>query len=289
MQGQVLFIVWRESVEALLIVGIIATWLRSHPEAAAGRKYLWAGIVSGVLAALGLGAALLGLSEYFEGDQQEYFKLAMVSIAAVLIVQMVFWMRQHGRTLKKDMENGLAAHASQTNWWGMLILVAVAIAREGSETVVFLYGFGFAQQGAHRISFVLSAALGFALAFATFWLLQLGSRVFSWRVFFKFTEALLLLLAGSMVVSAVEMLVALGWLPALIDPLWNSAALLDDTTTAGGLVASLTGYRAHPALVMPMAFVLYWIAVWWGLKKVSAPLRTKTDKLSFKEGASVND
>lgn len=119
MQGQVLFIVWRESVEALLVVGIIAAWLRAHPEAVTGRKYMWAGIATGLLAAFGLGAAILGLSEYFEGDQRDYFQLAMTSMAAVLIVQMVFWMRKNGRTLKRDIENGLSSstyHCARIGW-----------------------------------------------------------------------------------------------------------------------------------------------------------------------------
>ena len=269
MQGQVLFIVWRESVEALLVVGIIAAWLRAHPEAVTGRKYMWAGIATGLLAAFGLGAAILGLSEYFEGDQQDYFQLAMTSMAAVLIVQMVFWMRKNGRTLKRDIENGLSSNTSQANWLGMLVLIAVAIAREGSETVVFLYGLGLSQQGEHLVSFSLSALLGFGLAFATFGLLQLGGRVFSWRAFFRFTEILLLLLAGAMLISSVEKMIALGWLPPLLDPVWNSSALLDDSATAGGLVASLTGYRAHPALTMVLAFVLYWLGIMYGLKSAS--------------------
>ena len=269
MQGQVLFIVWRESVEALLVVGIIAAWLRAHPEAVTGRRYMWAGIATGLLAAFGLGAAILGLSEYFEGDQQDYFQLAMTSMAAVLIVQMVFWMRKHGRTLKRDIESGLASNTSQANWLGMLVLIAVAIAREGSETVVFLYGLGLSQQGEHLVSFSLSALLGFGLAFATFGLLQLGGRVFSWRAFFRFTEILLLLLAGAMLISSVEKMIALGWLPPLLDPVWNSSALLDDSATAGGLVASLTGYRAHPALTMVLAFVLYWLGIMYGLKRAS--------------------
>ena len=273
MQGQVLFIVWRESVEALLVVGIIAAWLRAHPEAVTGRRYMWAGIATGLLAAFGLGAAILGLSEYFEGDQQDYFQLAMTSMAAVLIVQMVFWMRKNGRTLKRDIENGLSSNTSQANWLGMLVLIAVAIAREGSETVVFLYGLGLSQQGEHLVSFSLSALLGFGLAFATFGLLQLGGRVFSWRAFFRFTEILLLLLAGAMLISSVEKMIALGWLPSLMDPVWNSTALLDDSETAGSLVASLTGYRAHPALTMVLAFVLYWLGIMYGMKKASSVSR----------------
>lgn len=100
--GQVMFIVWRESVEALLVVGILYAWLKNGDVAARrGLPYLWGGVVAGVVLAAALGAALLGFSELLSGDAQTYFQIAIVLIAAVLIVQMVFWMRKHGRTLKK--------------------------------------------------------------------------------------------------------------------------------------------------------------------------------------------
>jgi len=103
--GQVLFIVWRESVEALLVVGILYTWLKNGGAAArSGLPYLWSGVAAGVLLAVSLGAALVGFSEYLSGNAQTYFQIAMVLIAAALIVQMVFWMRKHGRTLKSDLE-----------------------------------------------------------------------------------------------------------------------------------------------------------------------------------------
>lgn len=268
MMGEVLFIVWRESVEALLIVGILYAWLRNHPEAAAGKRYLWGGVGVGVLAACGLGGAILGFAEFFEGEQQDYFQLGMMSIAAALIVQMVFWMRKHGRTLKRDLESGMADNARAANWWGMLALVALAIAREGSETVIFLWGLGSAQQGGQILPFALSAAVGFFLALGTFWLLQLGGKLFSWRAFFRFSELMLLLLAGALLVGSVERMISFGWLPPLVDPVWNSSWLLDDGGTVGSLIAALTGYRARPALTMVLALATYWVVVQWTLNRL---------------------
>jgi high-affinity iron transporter len=164
--GQVLFIVWRESVEALLVVGILYAWLNNGDAAARrGLPYLWGGVAAGIVAALALGAALLGFSELLSGDAQTYFQIGMVLIAAVLIVQMVFWMRKHGRTLKKDMESSLKANYETGNWWGVFLLVALAIAREGSETAVFLYGIGMGEQDASRGALIFAGVLGFALAF----------------------------------------------------------------------------------------------------------------------------
>ncbi len=284
--GQVLFIVWRESVEALLVVGILYAWLNNGDAAARrGLPYLWAGVAAGIVMALALGAALLGFSELLSGDAQTYFQIAMVLIAAVLIVQMVFWMRKHGRTLKKDMESSLQANTQSGNWWGVFLLVALAIAREGSETAVFLYGIGMGQQDASTGALVFAGVLGFALAFLTFYLLQLGGKVFSWRRFFQVTEIILLLLASGLMLTGVEKLVDLlmessDWfgsldiMSSLMAPLWDTSGVLDDSSTVGSLVATLTGYRAHPPLMSVAIYVIYWLVVFFALGKSSkAPVQ----------------
>src|SRR6516225_7092123 len=177
--GQILFIVWRESVEALLVVGILYAWLKNgDADARRGVPYLWGGVALGMVAAVALGAALVGFTEVLSGDAQDYFQTGMVLVACVLIVQMVLWMKQHGRTLKRDMEASLEQSTRDANWWGVTILVALAIAREGSETVIFLYGLGFGQSGHVDASQYFAVLIGLALALLTFYLLQLGGKVF---------------------------------------------------------------------------------------------------------------
>jgi high-affinity iron transporter len=206
--GQVLFIVWRESVEALLVVGILYAWLKNGDESARrGLPYLWAGVAAGVVAAVALGAALVGFTEVLSGDAQDYFQTAMVLVACVLIVQMVLWMKQHGRTLKRDMEQSLKQSTQNANWWGVAVLVALAIAREGSETVIFLYGLGFGQSGHVDASQYLAVAIGLALAFLTFYVLQLGGKIFSWRLFFRVTEIMLLFLGAGLFQTGVDKLI----------------------------------------------------------------------------------
>ncbi|QBQ97192.1 FTR1 family iron permease [Paraburkholderia pallida] len=268
--GQVLFIVWRESVEALLVVGILYAWLKNgDADARRGLPYLWAGVGAGVLAAVALGAALVGFTEVLSGDAQDYFQTAMVLVACVLIVQMVLWMKQHGRTLKREMEQSLEQTTRDANWWGITVLVALAIAREGSETVIFLYGLGFGQSGHVDASQYLAVLLGLGLAFLTFYLLQLGGKVFSWRQFFRVTEIMLLFLGAGLFQTGVDKLIDKEVLPTLVDQVWNSSALLDDSSTFGSLVATLTGYRAHPALMNLIAYAAYWLVVWWLARRVS--------------------
>lgn len=266
--GQVLFIVWRESVEALLVVGILHAWLKNGgADVRRGLPYLWGGVGVGVLAAIGLGAALLGFSELLSGDAQDYFQIAMVLLAAILIVQMVFWMKKHGRTLKKEMEISLSNSFQNANLWGVFALAALAIAREGSETVIFLYGLGLGQNGNNTGALGFAVVIGFALAFLTFYLLQLGGKIFSWHRFFQVTEMILLLLAASLLLTGMERLMSLDIIPTLVDPIWDSSHLLDDTTTFGNLIGALTGYRAHPALMSLLIYVAYWISVLLFLKR----------------------
>ncbi len=274
--GQVLFVVWRESVEALLVVGILYAWL-SNGDADARRAlpYLWAGVGVGLLAAVALGAALVGFTEVLSGDAADYFQTGMVLVACVLIVQMVLWMKRHGRTLKRDMERSLQERTRDGNAWGIAVLVALAIAREGSETVIFLYGLGFGQSGHVSHGDILAIVLGLGLAFLTFYVLQLGGRIFSWRRFFRVTEIMLLLLGAGLLQTGVDKLIDKEILPLGISQVWNSAGLLDDSSTVGSMIAALTGYRAHPALTNVVAYALYWLVVGWLARRAGrAPVQT---------------
>jgi len=263
--GNALFIVWRESAEAMLVVGILYAWLKRRPDARIGMRYLWAGVAAGVGLALALAIVMLGVASVLSDEGLEYFQLSMMLIAAGLIVQMVFWMRRHGRTFKKELEAGMQEKAAAANWWGMLAVVAIAVGRESAETVVFLYGLSAEQQGISRLLVVVPVGLGLALV--TFWALQQGSRFLTWRTFFRVSEVLLLLLAGALLVSGLEKSIALGIVPPLVDPLWDSTRILDDSSRVGGLVAALTGYRARPALVPLVVLFAYWIVVSVSLRR----------------------
>ena len=270
--GQTLFIVWRESVEALLVVGILYAWLKNGDESARrGLPYLWTGVVLGVLAAIGLGVVLVGFAEILSGEAQDYFQMGMVFVACVLIVQMVLWMQRHGKTLKREIEQSLQQHTRAANWWGIVVLVALAIAREGSETVIFLYGMGFGRSGHVGGAQWLAVFMGLGLAFLTFYVLQLGGKFFSWRSFFRVTEIMLLFLSAGLFQTGVDKLIDMEILPTGVFQVWNTSALLDDSSPFGAFISSLTGYRAHPSLANVLAYALYWIVVYLLVRR-PAPL-----------------
>ena len=266
--GNITFIVWRESIEALLVIGILNAWLSQQQDADVdarrGRIYLWSGVAAGLVAAVVLGVGLIGTGDLLGEDAQQIYQTIIVFAAAALIVQMVLWMRRHGRTLKRDLETSLQGAADRSNWWGVFVLAAVAVAREGSETVVFLAGtISAARHGGGFGGAVFAAVLGLAIAVATYALLQLGGRLLSWRSFFRATEIMLLLLAGALIVTGVDNLVGLDLIPRLSGRLWDTSFVLPDTGMVGGLLASLAGYRARPDLTQVLVYVAYWGCMAW--------------------------
>lgn len=268
--GQILFVMWRETVEAMLVVGILHAWLAHDPAAKSGKVYLWSGVAAGVAGAVLLGLGIEAANSLLGDEGKEYFRAALLLVAAALIVQMVFWMRQHGHRLKQSMETSLTKTARNQNWWGVFVLSAIAVAREGSETVVFLSGLATGADGIRSLHFWLAVLLGTALAAATFFLLQFGGRRISWRNFFRVTEVLLLLLGASLLISGVETLISVQVIPTLVNQIWDTSGLIDDGSVAGGFVSAFTGYRSRPDLMTFLIFGGYWLLIGVGMGRLKS-------------------
>jgi high-affinity iron transporter len=258
--GSALIIVWRESIEAVLVVGILHAWLKSQGNRE-GLRWLVGGVVAGLGAAVALGASMLALQSQLAADVLEAIQTLAIFVAAALIVQMILWMRTHARGLKRELESGVASAVQSGNLMRVAILAAIAVAREGAETVLFLYGLLAERGGAELARVGAGAGIGLVLALVTFWLLSRGVRWMSWRAFFAVSEILLLLFAGALVVAGIDRLVAAGTLALDSGPRWDTTWLLDDASGAGGLLAQLTGYRAQPNIAELAALAAFWIAV----------------------------
>ncbi len=255
--GSTLFIVWRESVEAMLVVGILHSWLKFNAGGAAGLRALGLGVLSGIGLAGVLGWVMVAAQDELSGQALEWFQTVMLLVAAGLIAQMVLWMRRHGTGMRKTLHQDLAVAMQRSGLWGIATVAALAIAREGAETAVFLYGVSL--EPGSSASVLLGAVLGFGLAAFTAWALGRGLRFLDYRRFFALSGWMLLFFAVALLVSAVDRLIGAGLLPALVDPLWDSAWLLDDSNRLGSLLAALMGYRARPSLMLVGVYATYWL------------------------------
>lgn len=272
----IIFVIWRESTEALLIIGILNAWLTHRPslERVAAQRWLWCGAGAGFLGAVGLAAVLIQVGDALSDEAQEYFQMGVVFVAAALIVQMIFWMRRNGRTIQVDLHGALEGAARKSKWFAVFCLAALAVLREGSETAIFLYG---TMAGIPGGSFapMLSVALGLLAGLGTYWLLQVSGRIFSWRFFFRVTEVMLLFLAASLVMAGLDHLVSLGMLPSPSVGLWDTSQFLPDSGMFGSMIAGLTGYRSKPLLVEVCVYAAYWVLILWFLNRPRAGVRSR--------------
>lgn len=257
-----LIIVWRESLEAMLLIGILLAWIARQPDPAPLRRGLWLGLLAGLGLAIALGFATFAAQSQLQGEALETFHIGMVLFAATLIVQMVIWMRRHGRMMKRELE-GRAARSPGII--GIGAVTALAVAREGAETVMYLYSLGLEAGGAALLGLASAAAAGFVLAAASGWIIARGARFLSYRLIFRVSEILLLLIAGSLLAAGIDRMIGLDWLPPLLDPVWDASALLDDRQGAGRLLADLLGYRARPSATLLIAYVAFWTLALGGL------------------------
>jgi len=267
--NQSMFIVWRESVEALLVIGILQAWVSQQHQGDRLAKYLWAGVVLGLMLSGLLAVLILFAGEAMSGSASEWFQAALALMASLLIVQMVGWMHRHGRTLKHDLQRHADSHLARQGGAGLLLLALLAVSREGSETVVFLYGSGAQLRGPQLGLFAVGGAMGLVLSALTIALLHSSRRFISWQRFFSISEAVLLILGAALLVSGTEriggQLLAMD-LPEVMyslvgDALWDSSALLSDSHGLGGFLAGFAGYRATPSGMTLLVLAGYWLTV----------------------------
>lgn len=256
--GNAFFVVWRESLEAFLIAGILFAWLQANDDNGRGKRALFLGLGAGVGLALLLGWALLGVQDELTGEALDTFQTATLFVAAGLITQMVLWMRRHGRTIKARLHADLSAAAEKSGYLGVAVVAALAVAREGAETVIFLYGLA---QGGEMQALAVGTVTGLAAAAFTAWVAARSLAKLNIALLLRLSSILLLILASALLVAALDRLIGAGHLPPLLDPLWDSSQLIDDTTKAGKLLADFSGYRARPALSEFLIWATYWAGV----------------------------
>ena len=267
-----LIIVWRESLEAMLVIGVLLSWIARQPDPGVLKRGLWSGAAAGVGLALGLGYATFALQSEFAGVALERFQLAMVLAAAGLILQMVLWMHRHGRHMKRELETRAAASSGVV---GIAAITALAVAREGAETAIFLYGLGLEASGGALATLLGAALAGFLLAATTAWLVARGARTLNYRTLFRVSEILLLLIANALLANGIDRMIAMEWLPPLLDPVWDISAVLADGHGPGRFLADFVGYRARPAGMLLLASLTFWAYAAWRLGWLARSPRTE--------------
>jgi high-affinity iron transporter len=237
-------IVFREVLEAALIVGIVMAASRG-----ALRRGLWVsgGIAAGVLGACLVAVFAATIAAAAQGMGQELFDAGILFAAVCMLGWHNVWMSSHGRELAADARRlGNDIRSGARPLWALAFAVALAVLREGSEIVLFLYGIALGGNGgpvAMAIGGVIGLALGVAAGTAIYW----GLVAIPMRLLFTVTSWLVLLLAAGLASQGAAFLMQADLLPSLGDNLWDTSFLLSDDSLAGRILHTLIGYTAQPA------------------------------------------
>ena len=256
-------IVFREVLEAALIIGIIAVATRGLR---ARNAWLIVGIGAGVLGSI-IVASLTGkIAELAEGAGQELFNAAVLGLAALMLAWHNIWMSRHAMQLAREIKQvGQDVASGNREMSALAMVVTLAILREGSEAALFLYGLHVGGEetltnvlGGGGIGLLVGSLAGFGL-YAGFLRIPV-------RHFFTVTSGLILLLAAAMASQSARFLVQADVLPSLASPLWNSSWLLENTSLVGRILHTLIGYEAMPSGIQVVFYATTLVLILSGMR-----------------------
>jgi high-affinity iron transporter len=261
-------IVFRETLEAALIIGIITAATRG----VSGRNHwLIAGIAAGLAGSATVAAATNTIAEMASGFGQELFNAGVLGVAVLMLAWHNIWMSVHSKELAIHARNtGRAISDGKRECSVLFAIIALAVLREGSETVLFLYGIATAGgQSTHAM--LVGGLLGLTGGVAVGWALYAGLLRIPLRWFFSVTSLLVLLLAAGMASQAARLLIQADLLPSLAAPLWDTSGLLPPDSVLGTLLHGLAGYDARPAGMQIIFYAVVLVSIVIGMKLISQP------------------
>jgi high-affinity iron transporter len=237
-------LVFRETLEAALLIGIIA----AATKGVQGRKrWIVLGIVAGALGALAVAAMTSEIAQLADGMGPDLFNAAILATAIAMLGWHTVWMASHGRELAHNADK--LGHQIQSGAAAMsvaCIAIAMAVLREGAETVLFLYGIFSGEEVSHAQAWA-GGMLGLAGGAAVGFVAYAGIMRVPMRHVFTVTSALIILLAASMAAQLARLLIQADLLPAISPAVWDSSHWLPMESLMGSALHALLGYEARPS------------------------------------------
>lgn len=242
----------REGIEAALVVGLLLSVLRRlcRPDCTAA---VWAGAAAGLAMSVVVALLLRAMGWNLEGTAEEIFEGAMSLLAAALLGAMIVWMHwragRMGAALEAEVRDAVGSGR------GAVFAVAfITVAREGIELAIFLAA---ASLETHAVPTLAGAVAGLGTAAVAGWALFATAVRFNLRRFFRVTNVLLLMFAAGLVAKGVGELGEAGWIPPMVDPLWNTSRWLPETSAPGAMLKTLLGYNDTPSFSQVLSYAAF--------------------------------
>ena len=266
-----LIIVFREVIEAGLIVGIVLAVTAGVPRRG---RWIVAGIGAGVAGATLVAVFADALSGALVGIGQELFNASILAIAVVMLAWHNIWMARHGRELAAQIsEVGEAVAAGSRSLAALAVVVGIAVLREGSEIVLFLYSLTVAG-GASMWEMLFGSIAGLLLGCAVSALTFFGLVNIPARYLFGITTTLITFLAAGLAAQSIVFLQQAGLVTAMEGTLWDTSAILSDSSLVGRVLHTLLGYTDQPSGMQVLAYAITLLVI-FSLTRMLASTRQR--------------
>jgi len=243
----------REGFEAVLVLSIVIGVLHKM-----GRRELmpsvWAGAASAIFGSLLIAVGLNWLGSAFSGPGEPLFEGSAMLLAAGVLTWMNFWMRKQSGPLANKIESQASLANPSRARKALFFLSFLTVIREGAELSVFLLAVALT---ASRIQELAGALMGIGAAVLLGWALLSTSRRMNIKLFFRYTNVFMILFAAGMVGLGIGEFNEIGWIPAVVAPLWTLGGLLPDQSLVGQILHTLVGYSSSPSLTQVIAYLGY--------------------------------
>lgn len=261
-------IVFREVLEAALIVSIV---LAATKGVSNRGWWVGAGLLGGVIGA-GLIAAFADvISSWASGMGQEVFNACVMFLAVAMLAWHSIWMSKHSREMAQQISAvGKAVAAGSRPLTGLAVVVGVAVLREGSEAVLFLYGIAAGDPG-QAPQMALGGLLGVLGGVGLGAGMYAGLLQIPLKRLFAVTNAMIVLLAAGMASQGLGFLISAGLVPSWGDTVWDTSWLLKETSIVGKMLHALVGYTARPAGMQIAAYLATLFVILFLARRVGRP------------------
>jgi len=246
-----LIIVFREVIEAGLVIGIVLAATRG-----VSRRGLWVGygIGGGVIGASIVAAFAKSIAAMMEGAGQELFNASVMAIAVLMLTWHNVWMAREGRHIAMQMKSlGEDVTRGRRTLAALAVVVGIAVLREGSEIVLFLYGIALSG-GSSVMSMLIGGALGLLLGAGVSATMYFGLVRIPTHRLFAVTSWLIALLAAGMASQAIVFLQQAGIVTVLSHTVWDTSGILSNGSIAGKALHTLIGYTDRPTAIQLLVY-----------------------------------
>jgi len=252
-------IVFREVLEAMLVVGIATAAAR---EVNISKGWIYAGVLGGLVVAIVVAIFTDDIAASMQGIGQEILHASLLISASLLMAWTAIGMAKHGKEVSqkirhtcRDVEHSDAAK------FALSTVVGLAVAREGSEVVLFLYG--VAAAGLNDVSDILSGGvIGIVFGVLVAMGLYRGLVYIPMRYIFLVVTSLIVLLSAGMASQGIAYLVMVDELPAWGQPLWNTSQIIPEQGLLGQVLQALMGYDDRPSGMQVFVFLFVLSLTW---------------------------